>query len=106
MQQVKVDESARVLRVDGVFDVSAAQRVLDVIEGAAAESEVYLDVTHVREFHDDGVGVLARALVSAKPHVWVRGLRQHQYRMLRYLGVAAGALGPGLSPVTPRATGA
>jgi hypothetical protein len=43
------------------------------------------------------VAVLADALKAARHPISVRGLRQHQYRMLRYLGVDATALDPGLA---------
>jgi len=37
----------------------------------------------------------------ARARVSVRGLRQHQYRMLRYLGVVPSALDPGLFRSAP-----
>ncbi len=85
------------VRLDGVFDVAAAQRVLGTLAKAAPDSEIYIDLTHVREFHDHGVAMLAEGLVQTPHRVSVRGLRRHQYRMLRYLGVSSSALDPGLA---------
>ncbi len=87
-----------VVRLDGVFDVAAAQRILGSLAHAPPGAEVYIDLTHVREFHDHGVAKLAEGLVETPLRVSVRGLRNHQYRMLRYLGVSSSALDPGLAP--------
>jgi hypothetical protein len=45
--------------------------------------------------------MLADVLAVARARVSVRGLRQHQYRMLRYLGVVPSALDPGLLRSSP-----
>jgi anti-anti-sigma regulatory factor len=77
--------SPRVIRMDGVFDGPAAERLASEL-AASRDAEVAIDLTHVREFHDFGVTVLAGALRGAR-RVSVRGLRQHHVRLLRYLGV-------------------
>ena len=59
----------------------------------------------VREFHDRAVALLAEVLAVARARISVRGLRQHQYRMLRYLGVMPSALDPGLSRSAPAIEG-
>jgi hypothetical protein len=87
-----------VIRMDGTFDVEAAQNVLDALKRAPRGSEVYVDLSQVRDFHDNAVAALAEGLVDSDLSVSVRGLRQHQYRMLRYLGVRSNALDPGLAP--------
>ncbi len=86
-----------VVRLDGVFDLAAAERVLEALGRAPPGIEAYIDLTHVREFHDHGVAKLAEGLVQTPLRVSLRGLRNHQYRMLRYLGVGPSALGPGLA---------
>ena len=80
------------VRLDGVFDIAAAERVLATLAKAAPDSEIYIDLMHVREFHDHGVAKLAAGLVETPHRVSVRGLQRHQYRMLRYLGVSSSAL--------------
>jgi hypothetical protein len=81
---------ATVIRMDGVFDVPAAQRLAHVLEQTDANEQVRIDLTEVREFHDYGVTVLANALASRGTRIVVRGLRQHHLRLLRYFGVDTG----------------
>lgn len=76
-----------VIRVDGTFDVPAAEEVARAL-GADAASAVRIDLTHVREFHDFGVAVLARAISTRAAPVDVRGLGWHQRRILGYLGIS------------------
>ena len=78
---------AEVIRKDGVFDGVAAREVADRLAGAQLGAEVHIDLTHVREFHDFGVAVLAQALAACPAHVAVQGLRHHHRRLLRYLGI-------------------
>jgi anti-anti-sigma regulatory factor len=92
-----VDKSL-VIRLDGIFDLAAAAEIQRALAGLPDGAEVYVDLSQVREFHDRGVAVLADAIKSSGHPISVRGLRQHQYRMLRYLGVESAALDPGLSP--------
>jgi anti-anti-sigma regulatory factor len=98
MKERTVEGGSLIVRLDGTFDVQAAQDVLKVLQDAPEESEIYVDLARVREFQDHAVATFAEALVRTRHHVSVRGLRQHQYRMLRYLGVKTSALDPGLAP--------
>jgi hypothetical protein len=86
-----------VIRMDGAFDIDSVEDIRGRIANLPEDSEVYVDLSRVREFHDRAVAMLADVLSLATARVFVRGLRQHQYRMLRYLGVTAGALDAGLS---------
>lgn len=81
---------ATVIRMDGVFDVPAAQRLARALAQTDANEQVRIDLTHVREFHDYGVTVLAQALASRGKRIVVRGLRQHHLRLLRYFGIETG----------------
>lgn len=76
-----------VIQADGTFDVPAATRVARELTEVVG-LEVRVDLTQVRDFHDLGVAVLGRAL-AANRRVSVRGLRTHQIRLLRYLGIEA-----------------
>ena len=73
------------IRMEGVFDVTAAQTVVRALDKAPNDCEFRVDLTHVREFHDFAVAVLAQALAKRRENVTVRGLRQHQLRLLNYL---------------------
>lgn len=81
---------AMVIQMDGVFDVPAAQRLAQTLAQTGLAEQVRIDLTHVREFHDYGVTVLAQALAARGTHIAVRGLRQHHLRLLRYLGIETG----------------
>ena len=76
-----------IIEMNGTFDVPAAQFVAQQLE-VAGERDVRIDLTHVREFHDFGVALLAKALAGRR-RVSVRGLRTHQVRLMRYLGIEA-----------------
>jgi anti-anti-sigma regulatory factor len=75
------------IRMEGIFDVTAAQSVVRALEKAPSGRDVRVDLTHVREFHEFAVAVLAQALAKRRENVSVRGLRQHQLRLLNYLGL-------------------
>jgi anti-anti-sigma regulatory factor len=77
-----------VIERGGTFDIPAAQEVARALAGAP-HFEVCLDLSQVREFHDFGLALLAQALAGRSSRVRVLGLRQHQVRLLRYLGVEA-----------------
>lgn len=81
---------ATVIRMDGIFDVPAAQRLARALAQTDADAQVRIDLTQVREFHDYGVTVLAQALASRGARIVVRGLRQHHLRLLRYFGIETG----------------
>lgn len=89
--EARADDRALVIQADGTFDVHAAERVARAIREAPG-LEVRVDLTRVRDFHDLGVAALAKAL-AARRQVQVSGLRTHQIRLLRYLGIDAS--GPG-----------
>ena len=93
--------SSLVIRMDGAFDIDSVNVIRSRIEALPGDAEVYVDLSRVREFHDRAVAMLADVLAVARARVSVRGLRQHQYRMLRYLGVVPSALDPGLSRSSP-----
>jgi anti-anti-sigma regulatory factor len=75
------------IHLHGVFDASAALGVEATLARAEPHARLRVDLTHIREFHDSAIAVLAQALKRCAADVAVRGLRQHQIRMLRYLGV-------------------
>ncbi|HTP25613.1 MAG TPA: STAS domain-containing protein [Anaeromyxobacteraceae bacterium] len=82
------DEAVVLIRLDGIFDAPAAFAVCGRLGAAAAGSRVVIDFSQVTKFDDRGVAVMAASLGAEKgPRVFVRGLRQHQHRIFRYLGV-------------------
>jgi len=86
------------IRIDGMFDVLAAQRVSEALSRAPRSEAFCVDLTRVRDFEDLGVAKLADALSTrGDMRVSVRGLRPHQRRLLRYLGVEPSAIEAGIS---------
>ncbi len=98
MAEASEQVQSLVIRLDGVFDLDAARHVLEAVAKAPPDSEIYVDLARVRDFHDHGLAILAEALTSVRSRVSVLGLRHHQYRMLRYLGVDPQALHAGIPP--------
>ncbi len=82
-----------VMRVEGVLDVPAVQRLVERLE-RVGEGEVRIDLTQVREFHDFGVVILVRSLTE-RARTTVLGLRHHHVRLLRYFGIDMGAVRQG-----------
>jgi hypothetical protein len=99
--QVEALRTRMTIRIEGVFDVPAARRVCELLSAAPEGEHVSLDLSKVREFQDPGVAVLAEALAGpGSSRVAVCGLRHHQLRMLRYLGVPPASIGvPDAIPV-------
>lgn len=71
--------------VDGVFDPLAARVVAVRIAAVPASTVLVVDFTNVVEFHDSAAAVLAQALAE-RTLVTLRGLGNHQLRLLHYLG--------------------
>jgi anti-anti-sigma regulatory factor len=78
--------------LDGVFDGPAARRLEARILGAQTYRKIRVDLSKVREFQDFALGILAHVLSRVEVQVVVRGLRQHQLRMLRYFGLSPEAV--------------
>lgn len=87
---VDMAEAKTVIRMDGIFDVPAAQKLARELEDMSF-AEVSIDLTRVREFHDFGVALLAKSLAGRRAPTAVLGLREHHLRLLRYLGIDCGA---------------
>lgn len=79
-----------VLALDGVFDLVAAQRIQEALSMVRAGGVLAVDLSRVVEFQDLGVAALAGTIRQSGRAVRIvlRGLRQHQLSLLRYLGVA------------------
>jgi ABC-type transporter Mla MlaB component len=76
----------------GVFDLQSALGLDETLGLVKAGGRVEVDLSRVREFHDAGLAVLARIIQrgSETHRLEVRGLRERQLRLLRYLGVDLG----------------
>ena len=98
------------IQLDGIFDAVAAWSVRKRLATLSRDASVVLDFTQVRQFYDLGIAVMASCLAGLEgPRVVVRGLCQHQHRLLRYFGVdldaRRGATTPTPVPPSSRAAG-
>lgn len=77
------------IECNGVFDLQAALGLEQTLALVRRDGTVELDLSRVREFHDAGLAILARTILcGGQTHrITVRGLRDRQLRLLRYLGV-------------------
>jgi anti-anti-sigma regulatory factor len=88
------EDGRTVIRVSGIFDSESACE-LSARLAREPDEDVVLDFSLVREFADLGVAALARGLADHRRGLSLRGLRQHQLRVMRYFGVDVDALGAG-----------
>lgn len=78
----------RVFSITGAFDPIAASQFRARLAELPPEASVVLDFSRAWEVADLALAVLAPALATTRhPRVLLRGLTQHQERMLHYLGV-------------------
>jgi len=89
------------VRLDGVFDLRAAERVAEALACTRQGGALHVDLSQVREFQDAGIAALAHTLVASGHAVRIvlSGLRQHQVRILEYLDVDLAALAAGPGPL-------
>ena len=84
--QIRIEEGGRcVLRLSGDLDVPASRALAQKLTGEPARS-LLLDFFAVGSIDDRGLADLAEAL-RTRPLVSLCGLRDHQLRLLAYLGV-------------------
>jgi len=84
-------EGEVVIRVEGTFDASAANRLAGWLVEVPPSDAVVLDFTRVRACDDFVLATFARGL-AARERIVVQGLTRHHERMLRYFGVDLSAL--------------
>lgn len=82
-------DGALTLEIGQSFAPEDAVRIHELIEHAEPGTAVDIDFRHVRECHDCALALLAKDLVRGRARVAVRGMSQHQQRMLGYFGVDA-----------------
>ena len=90
-----------VIRLDGNFDASAANRLVGWLGGVPSTQPLVIDFSHVRECEDFGLAAVAPGLAERADLV-VHGLTRHHERMLRYFGVKLDpSAGPGADDDAP-----
>lgn len=78
---------ALTLVIGSTFVPEDAVRIHELIERTAPGTVVEIDLRRVRDCHDVALALLARDIVRGRAHVALRGVSQHQLRVLGYLGV-------------------
>jgi hypothetical protein len=71
------------------FAAEDAARLHEAIERAAPGTRFELDFHRVRDCHDVALAALARDIAAGRARVALRGVSQHQLRLLGYLGVSS-----------------
>jgi hypothetical protein len=71
------------------FVAEDAARLHEAIERAAPGTRVEIDFHRVRDCQGVALAVLARDIAAGRARVALRGVSQHQLRLLGYLGVSS-----------------
>jgi hypothetical protein len=87
-----------VIKVDGLLDVAHARDVIRRIRCAVPERDVVIEFGTRAACDVVALSMVASAIRSPGARVSVRGLAEHEHRILRYLGMAVLAK-PGVEPI-------
>jgi hypothetical protein len=79
---------ALVIRIDGLLDVATAQDVICRLRRAGPECDAAIEFGTRAECDVVALSMLAEAIGCPGFRVSLRGLAEHEHRILRYLGVA------------------
>jgi hypothetical protein len=74
--------------LEGTFDADEAKSLGPLLD-ELPDGRLTLDFSRCIDVRDRGLAVLAELLASRERPVSLRGLRTHQRRLLRYLGLEA-----------------
>ena len=88
---IEVARNTALVKFGTRFAPAEAERLYDVAQSLAPHSQLTVDFTEIRDFHDSAFILLAKAL-GARPgfKIVLRGLTIHQSRMLAYFGFGQG----------------
>jgi hypothetical protein len=75
------------LEIGQSFASEDAVRIHELIEHAEPGTPVEIDFRRVRECQDFALSLLAKDLLGGRARVAVRGMSEHQQKMLGYFGV-------------------
>lgn len=88
-------DGALALQIGHSFAPEDAERIHEMVERAAPGTPIQIDFRRVRECQDYALALLARDLVAGRARIDVRGMSQHQQRLLGYFGVRGRAAAGG-----------
>lgn len=84
------------LTLGDVFLAEDAWQVHELMDRCDAGTRIEVDFRRVRECADFALSLLARDILSGRVRFDLRGLTQHQERVLSYFGVEAAGARPAL----------
>ena len=88
MQALEVPGGELVLRLEGSFDAPDAGSVRQARRAAGRGASVVLDFSRVEHYQDFAIALVATDLTAPDGlRIRLRGLGQHQRRLLEYFGV-------------------
>jgi hypothetical protein len=87
MLREKKADGSLTLEIGQSFAPEDAERIHELIERASPGTPVEIDFRRVRECEGFALSLLAKDLVARRDRVAVRGMSQHQQRLLGYFGV-------------------
>ena len=90
MEMMQETNQPALFRVEGTFDAATAAALLAQVASLGSGARVTVDFSRVNRFEDAALGQLADDLSKAEALVDVRGLTQHQRRLLAYFGLGDG----------------
>ncbi len=89
---VQAKDGKLLLKLGRVFAVRDAERVAEMLKALAPFSEVIVDLTGTHEFHDAAFPALYAAMCRTGVRVTLRGVNEHQSRLLKYLDLPVAKL--------------
>jgi len=79
--------SSATIAIDGIFDRHTVEDVRDTVMSLQGTAEIWLDFGRTQSIKDFALVLAARALMLVDgAYIHLRGLSDHQDRVLRYLG--------------------
>ena len=91
--QVQVQSGTILLKLGRVFTVRDAERMAEMLKSFGPFSELVVDFTSTHEFHDAAFPALYGAMQRLTGvRVTLRGMTEHQSRLLRYLDLPVAEL--------------
>lgn len=86
--QQMTDQGQVSFAIRGDFDSGAAQLVRERILTLAGRTRAVVDLSHVMSVQDSALAILAQVIRKiGSSRIAIRGLGDHQRRILRYMGV-------------------
>jgi hypothetical protein len=84
---IRLDRDQKTLYLDGVLDLAQARQAREASLSFGVGDPITIDLRRVGEIEDSALAYMAVGLKMADRRVELRGLADHQQRILVYLGL-------------------